>query len=306
MGHLDINTVNFSLPDGRPLLSDVSLRVGEGAKVALIGPNGTGKTTLGRIIAGDLVAHEGAVTRSGGLGVMRQFVGQVRDESTVRDLLLSVAPEPLRRSAAEIDRTELLMMERDSEADQMAYAHALVTWGDVGGYDYETLWDVCTVAALGMPFDKAQWRKVTTLSGGEQKRVVLEALLRGPEEVLLLDEPDNYLDVPAKRWLEDRLAASGKVVLLVSHDRELLARAATRIVTIEPGVAGGVCWVHGGSLATYHAARDDRNSRLEELRRRWDEERAKLKALVLMYKTKAAYNDGLASRYQAAQTRLAK
>ena len=64
--------------------------------------------------------------------------------------------------------------------------------------------------------------------------------------------------------------------------------------------------MHGGSFATYHAARDDRNSRLEELRRRWDEDHAKLKALVLMYKTKAAYNDGLASRYQAAQTRLAK
>ncbi len=64
--------------------------------------------------------------------------------------------------------------------------------------------------------------------------------------------------------------------------------------------------MHGGSFETYRAARDDRNSRLEELRRRWDEERAKLKALVLMYKTKAAFNDGLASRYQAAQTRLAK
>ena len=115
--------------------------------MALIGPNGTGKTTLGRIIAGDLAAHDGAVTRSGGLGVMRQFVGSVRDDSTVRDLLLSVAPEPVREAAAEIDRTETLMMERDSEADQMAYAHALVAWGDVGGYDYETLWDVCTVAA---------------------------------------------------------------------------------------------------------------------------------------------------------------
>ena len=73
----------------------------------------------------------------------------------------------------------------DSEADQLAYAQALVNWADVGGYEYETLWDVCTVAALGMPFENAQWRKVTTLSGGEQKRVVLEALLRGPDEVLL-------------------------------------------------------------------------------------------------------------------------
>lgn len=306
MGHLDINTVNFTLPDGRPLLSDVSLRVGEGAKVALIGPNGTGKTTLGRIIAGDLAAHEGAVTRSGGLGVMRQFVGSVRDDSTVRDLLLSVAPEPVREAAAEIDRTETLMMERDSEADQMAYAHALVAWGDVGGYDYETLWDVCTVAAIGMPFDKAQWRKVTTLSGGEQKRVVLEALLRGPEEVLLLDEPDNYLDVPAKRWLEEQLIASPKTVLFVSHDRELLNRVATRVATLEPGGAGSTLWVHPGRFETYHQAREDRNSRLEELRRRWDEEHQKIKDLVQMLKVKAKYNDGMAPRYHAAQTRLRK
>ena len=62
--------------------------------------------------------------------------------------------------------------------------------------------------------------------------------------------------------------------------------------------------MHGGSFLTYQQARDDRNSRLEELRRRWDEEHAKIKALVLMLRTKAAYNDGLASRYQAAQTRL--
>ncbi|MEO5743909.1 MAG: ATP-binding cassette domain-containing protein, partial [Terracoccus sp.] len=126
MGHVDINSVSFSLPDGRPLLNDVSLRVGDGAKGALIGPNGTGKTTLTRIVAGDLVAHEGAVTRSGGLGVMRQFVGQLRDESTVRDLLVSVAPDRVRRAAEEIDRTELNLMERDTEADQMDYAHALV------------------------------------------------------------------------------------------------------------------------------------------------------------------------------------
>ena len=130
------------------------------------------------------------------------------------------------------------MMERDSEADQMAYAHALVEWGEAGGYEQETLWDQCTMAALGVPYEQAQWRKVTTLSGGEQKRLVLEALLRGPEEVLLLDEPDNYLDVPTKRWLEEALVASPKTVLFISHDRELLDRVATRIATLEPGAAG--------------------------------------------------------------------
>ncbi|NUR16208.1 MAG: ABC-F family ATP-binding cassette domain-containing protein [Dermatophilaceae bacterium] len=306
MGHVDVNSVSFSLPDGRPLLNDVSVRVGEGAKIALIGPNGTGKTTLTRIIAGDLAAHEGAVTRSGGLGVMRQFIGKVRDDTTVRDLLVSVAPERIRTAAEDVDRTELAMMERDSEDDQMAYAHALVEWGEARGYEQETLWDQCTVAALGVPYEKAQWRKVNTLSGGEQKRLVLEALLRGPEEVLLLDEPDNYLDVPTKRWLEEALVASPKTVLFISHDRELLDRVATRIATLEPGAAGATLWVHPGRFSTYAAARADRNARLEELRRRWDEEHVKLKTLVQTLKVKAKFNDGMASRYQAAQTRLAK
>ncbi len=306
MGHLDVNGVQFSLPDGRPLLRDVHLRVGEGAKVALIGPNGAGKTTLTKIIAGDLDCQEGAVTRSGGLAVMRQFIGQVRDDSTVRDLLLSVAPQAIRAAGAEIERTELAMMERDEEADQLAYAQALSDWADVGGYDWETHADVCTVAALGMPFEQAQWRRVSTLSGGEQKRVVLESLLRGPEEVLLLDEPDNYLDVPAKRWLEGQLTASPKTVLFISHDRELLDRVATRIATLEPSVGGNSIWIHPGRFATYDQARIDRNDKLDELRRRWDEEHVKLKELVVSMRVKAKFNDGMASRLQAAETRLRK
>jgi ATPase subunit of ABC transporter with duplicated ATPase domains len=304
VGHLDLNAVSFTLSDGRPLLDDVSLRVGEGAKVALIGPNGTGKTTLTRIATGDLLPHAGAVTVTGGLGVMRQFIGSVRDETTVRDLLVSVAPPVIRSAAVEVDRTELAMIERDEEREQMAYAQAIVDWGDAGGYEHEAMWDVCTVAALGVPFQQAQYRQVTTLSGGEQKRLVLEALLRGPEQVLLLDEPDNYLDVPAKRWLEEQLVESSKTVLFVSHDRELIERVAERITTLEPGAGGSTLWVHPGRFSTYLQARIDRNARLEERRLRWDEERAKLKALVLMYRQKAAYNSDMAARYQAAQTRL--
>ena len=92
----------------------------------------------------------------------------------------------------------------------------------------------------------------------------------------------------------------------VSHDRELLARTATSVASLELSAAGNSVWVHGGGFATFHAARQDRFARLEELRRRWDEDHAKLKALVLMYRTKAAYNDGMASRLQAAETRLRK
>jgi ATPase subunit of ABC transporter with duplicated ATPase domains len=304
VGHVDVNSVSFQLPDGRPLLDEVTFRVGDGARVALVGPNGAGKTTLLRIIAGDLVPHAGAVTRSGGLGVMHQFVGRLRDHSTVRDLLASVAPERVREAVHGLDGAELAMMELDDTPTQMLYAQALADYADAGGYEAETLWDVVTTEALGVGYEKARWREVRTLSGGEQKRLVLEALLRGPDEVLTLDEPDNYLDVPAKRWLEQRLVESGKTVLLVSHDRELLSRVATRVATLEPGVAGSSLWVHGGSFATWHDARVERLNRLDELRRRWDEEHAKLRAQMLMYKQKAAYNSDMASRYQSAQTRL--
>jgi ATPase subunit of ABC transporter with duplicated ATPase domains len=306
VGHVDVQRVSFHLPDGRALLDEVSFRVGEGAKAALVGANGAGKTTLLKIVTGDLAPSGGTVVRSGGLGVMRQFVGSVRDESTVRDLLVSVAPPAVRAAAEELDAAELAMMEADDERTQLRYAHALTEWADAGGYDAEVRWDVCTTEAIGLPFDTARWRAVRTLSGGEQKRLVLEALLRGTDEVLLLDEPDNYLDVPAKRWLEQRIADSQKTILYVSHDRELLAQTATHVVTVELGAAGNTVWVHGGGFASYHEARRDRFMRLEELRRRWDEEHAKLKTLVTTLRQKAAYNDGMASRYQASVTRLTK
>jgi ATPase subunit of ABC transporter with duplicated ATPase domains len=305
MGHLDVQHVTYSLPDGRILLLDVSFRVGEGAITALIGANGAGKSTLMRMIAGDEPLQEGSIARTGGLGVMRQFVGHMTD-GTVRDLLLTVAPAAIAQTAARIDATELAMMENDSEKNQMAYAQAIADWADVGGYDIEVLWDVCTMAAIQLPFDQAQYRSAGSLSGGEQKRLVLEALLRGPEEVLLLDEPDNYLDVPGKKWLEDQLNETKKTVLFVSHDRELLANTAKQIVTLELGHAGNSVWIHGSGFASHGQARKDRFARLEELRRRWDEEHQKIKDLVQMLKVKAKFNDGLASRYQAAQTRLKK
>ncbi|WP_067964828.1 ABC-F family ATP-binding cassette domain-containing protein [Nocardiopsis trehalosi] len=302
MPHLDVASVSHALPDGRPLLDEVSFRVGERDRVALIGANGAGKTTLLRIVTGEITPDSGTVSLSGSLGVMRQFIAG----GTVRELLLSVAPPAVRAAAAALDRAEAAMAARGTTASQVAFASALGAWGDAGGYDAEVLWDVCTTAALGVPFERCRDRPVSTLSGGEQKRLALEALLRGPDDVLLLDEPDNFLDVPGKRWLEDRLLDTGKSVLYVSHDRELLARTADAVVTLELGAAGNTAWVHPGGFATYQRAREQRFERLDELRRRWDEERAKLRALMLMYKQKAAYNSDMASRYRAARTRLAR
>ncbi|MFI8369316.1 ABC-F family ATP-binding cassette domain-containing protein [Streptomyces sp. NPDC085466] len=306
MGHVEAAHLEYYLPDGRVLLGDASFRVGEGAVVALVGANGAGKTTLLRMIAGDLQPHGGSVTVSGGLGVMPQFIGSVRDESTVRDLLVSVAHPRIREAAKAVDEAEHLIMTVDDEAAQMRYAQALADWAEVQGYEAETLWDICTMAALGMPYDKAQFRQVRTLSGGEQKRLVLESLLRGTDEVLLLDEPDNYLDVPGKRWLEERLRETRKTVLFISHDRELLSRAAQKIIAVEPGAAGSDVWVHGGGFDTFHEARRDRFARFEELKRRWEEKHAQLKKLVVNLRQAASVSHDMASRYAAAQTRLRK
>ena len=156
MGHVDLQRISVALPDGRMLLDEITFRVGDGQKAALIGPNGAGKTTLLKIVSGDLAPDSGAVTGSGGLGVMRQFVGSVRDESTVRDLLLSVAPPRVRDAAAAVDRAELEMMEREDEPTQLRYASALAEWSDAGGWDIEVLWDTCTTSALGIPFECAR------------------------------------------------------------------------------------------------------------------------------------------------------
>ncbi|MBU6348327.1 MAG: ATP-binding cassette domain-containing protein, partial [Actinomycetales bacterium] len=292
-----------TLPDGRILLLDVSFRVSEGSVTALIGANGSGKTTLLRMIAGDVPVQEGTITRTGRLGVMRQFIGHMT-EGTVRDLLLTVASPDAQEVAARIDASFAKMTADPNEKHQLAYAQAISDWADVGGYDLEVLWDVCTMQSVHLPFEEAQHRPASTLSGGEQKRLVLEALLRGNDDVLLLDEPDNYLDVPGKQWLENELKATKKTVLLISHDRELLTQAPTQIVTVELGTAGNSIWTHGAGFGNYAEVRQERFSRLEELRRRWDEEHQKIKDLVQMYAIKAKYNDGLASRLQAARTRL--
>jgi ATPase subunit of ABC transporter with duplicated ATPase domains len=140
------------------------------------------------------------------------------------------------------------------------------------------------------------------LSGGQQKRLALEALLRGPDEVLMLDEPDNYLDVPGKLWLEQQIKESPKTILLISHDRALLNEVADRIITVEDGRV----WVHGGSFASYHEARKARYERQEEILRRWTEEHDRLKELVRTLQGQAKSSPDMASKYRAMQTRLRK
>src|SRR5204863_2146067 len=145
MGYVDVAGVAYTLPDGRQLFADVSFRVGEGAKVALVGPNGAGKTTLLRMVAGDLPVATGVVARSGGLGVMRQFIGMIGDDTTLADMALSLAPPPVRAAGERLAKAERTMHEDPTERAQIAYANALTAWGESGGYDAEVLFDTVSI-----------------------------------------------------------------------------------------------------------------------------------------------------------------
>ena len=314
MGAIEVNGIAYRLPTGRLLFDDVSFRVGEGITAALVGDNGAGKSTLFKIITGVLNADEGSTSISGGLGVMPQLLtgaakkveendtalASLSLNATVADALKVVSPKRVQEAMKHVEACELAMMEDESEDIQMKYAHALAEYADAGGYDNEILWDVCCQAAVGMEYEKCKFREIKTLSGRQAKRLILEALLRGPDQVLLLDEPDNYLDVPAKNWLEDQLKESSKTILLISHDRTLLTRAADRIITIE----GGTAWVHGKGFGTYYEARQERHDRLGELLKRWEDEHQRLKDLVQTLHMQTKASPAMAPKYRAMQSRL--
>jgi ATPase subunit of ABC transporter with duplicated ATPase domains len=300
MGFIEITELEYSLPGGRVLFDGVSFRVGNAAHIALVGANGVGKTTLLRLIAGEDSPRRGWIRADGRIRLMRQFVGVLGADTTVKDFLLDLSPEEVQSAAREIGATELALHSSGDPRRHHRYALALASWGEVGGYEAEVLWDTCTVAALGRSFDEVSDRSILTLSGGEQKRLALESLFRSDAQILLLDEPDNLLDIPGKRWLEDTMNASKKTILYVSHDRALLANTAHRVVTLE----GRGAWTHPEPFATYPEARARRIDRIDEELRRYNEEHKRLVASMKELKRRAAISDALASRAKASVTKL--
>jgi ATPase subunit of ABC transporter with duplicated ATPase domains len=296
VGSITVSRLAWNLPGGDELFRDVGFRVGDGDRVAIVGANGVGKSTLLKLITGDLDASDGTISIDGELGVMHQLVGTADHPATnVRELLVSVAPQRLRDAADRMSAAEQRLAD-----DPMAYADALASWGDAGGYELEVTWDECVTRAVGEPFDSVATRPLRTFSGGEQKRLALEALLRSEFDILVLDEPDNFLDVPAKRWLERQLNATRKTVLFISHDRELLAATATKIVTVEAWGA----WTHGGSFATYAEAREREQDKRERDRSLYDDERQRLEDYVKLMRERAKISETFAPKLKAAETKL--
>ena len=248
MGYIDVAGMEHTLPDGRELFTDVSFRVGEGAKVALVGPNGAGKTTLLRMITGDLPIQEGAVARSGGLGVMRQFIGMIADERTLqRSGPVRLAAPAVRAAGERLPEAERAMQAAEATTAPAGGPEGAAALRRRAGH----LGRGRRLRRRGAVRHGQRHRRSTCLGDGPEpagadpvrraaEAVRARAAAAWPDKVLLVDEPDNFLDVPAKRWLEGRLRESDKRVLYVSHDRELLAQTETRVVTVEGGTHGSI------------------------------------------------------------------
>ena len=298
MGHVAVSNLAYAHPGGELLFSEVSFRLAAGAHVGLVGANGVGKSTLLRILSGQLTADEGEAAIGGRVAYMPQDIGVEDDGRTVRELLLSLAPAAVRRAGESVLRHEAELAAGDGAAG-MKLGSAIADWSALGGYELEGHWDAACRRIVRAPFDELAERPALTLSGGERKRLVLEVLFASDAEVLLLDEPDNFLDVPAKLALERQIRGAKKTVLVISHDREVLTGAVDAIVTLE----GSGAWVHPGPYATYREARDERQRRLGDAVKRWHGEERRLFALVKTFKERARYSDVWAKKADAAETR---
>jgi len=213
----------------REVLKDVSFRVAHGDRVGLVGPNGTGKTSLLRIAAGLDAPDRGAVAYARGtrVGFLRQ---ELLEEATgtVMEHARGAAAH-LRELERELRDLETGIATGDPETLER-YADAQHHFEHAGGYDFEaTLGRILGGLGLGGLVD----REVATLSGGERTRLGLARLLLDDPDVLLLDEPTNHLDVAALEWLENFLVEQDATCLISSHDRWFLDRVTSRTLSIE-------------------------------------------------------------------------
>ena len=305
MSSIVVSDLDYAPPGAEPLFFDVSFGVAPGEHAAIVGPNGVGKSTILRIVSGEIEADGGEFAIGGSWLRMTQDVGMGNPDDSLRQMLLTVAPPQLRAAGESLIAAEAALAEStDAHAAElgMGYAEALTEWGDLGGYELEVAWAGAAERSLKTPVEDFNTRLVGQLSGGERKRLVLDLLLNSSADVLLLDEPDNYLDIPTKVWLEDQIAACQKTILMVSHDRVLLERVATKLVVVE----GSGCWVHGGSYATFPEAREHRQKLLGDALQRWNDEERRLYRHMKIMKQRAAVNFKNATKANAAETRWEK
>src|SRR3954470_2755842 len=184
MAHVSASGLAYAHPGGDLLFSDVSFRIAPGRHVGLVGANGVGKSTLFRVLTGELPADEGEHATGGRLAYMPQNVGADEDPAaTVRELLLARAPHALRQAGTRMLDAEKALDAGDDAAG-MALGTAIGDWAELGGYELEGRWDAACRRIVRTSFTNVADRPAVTLSGGERKRLVLDLLFASDADVL--------------------------------------------------------------------------------------------------------------------------
>ena len=228
----DLHSVSASY-SGHIVFSDVSIQIKSGEKIALIGRNGIGKTTLFRLILGDMTPDIGGVNRTRGIrtGYLPQEV-ELDRSWTLYDEVLDAFSE-LIAVGKRIEEIELEISTSEPGEDLLhEYGALQERFESEGGFTYKSNIDA---VLQGLGFELEEYHKPLRLfSGGEKARAYLAKLLLAKPDLLLLDEPTNHLDIPSTQWLETYIAELDAAVFIVSHDRLFLSRTTTRTVELKP------------------------------------------------------------------------
>jgi ATP-binding cassette subfamily F protein 3 len=302
-----VSLTNVSFGYGvSPVLEDIDLEITDGQRIGIVGENGSGKSTLLRLIAGLEAPSPGTVARARHvtIGYLPQESDPLHHRNTIFDAVAAASSE-LVQVEAELRRLEARVADPSLARDSRTAERLLHEFGAVqtrfealGGYEVEH-----RVAAVltGLGFSPEQaLQEVRTLSGGEKKFVSLARLLVQTPDLLLLDEPDNHLDLDAKAWLETFIATYKGAVLLISHDRYLLDRVATRVLGVEDGQVSD----DAGNYSYYVDERQRRLARQHAAYTDEQEEIKRLEASLRQLKQWARINSDFAPRAESMERRV--
>ena len=266
---LHINDLTYRI-QGKPIIEDATAAIPEGHKVGLVGRNGAGKSTLLKLIAGDLHPDLGGITIPRGARMGRIAQEAPGGEESLIDWVLST----------DLERASLLA-EAETATDPDRIAEIQIRLADMRAHAAPAR--AASILA-GLGFDEAaQQRPCRAFSGGWRMRVALGSVLFLEPDILLLDEPTNYLDLEGTLWLENYLKSYPHTVLIVSHDRDLLNRAASSILHLDRGKLT----LYTGGYDDFEETRRSKQRLELKLKKKQDDERRRIQAFIDRFKAKA-------------------